>query len=217
MCSNYKPVTQLDRFKQYFAVDIDDHPYATETWPLGFAPFIRLREDGSRESNPGMFGLLPFFAKELEYGRRTYNARSETVDKLASFRDAWAKGWRCIIPVDGVYEPNYESGKAVRWYIQDEARLPLGIAGIYRPWKGPDGRMLWTFSMLTVNAHEHPVFQRMHKPEDEKRMVLILESKDYDRWLTCTPEQAKGFFKQWMGPLVANAAPVPPRTKKADR
>jgi putative SOS response-associated peptidase YedK len=57
-----------------------------------------------------MFGLLPHFAKELAYGRRTYNARSETVDKLPSYRESWAQGRRCIIPAESVYEPNYETG-----------------------------------------------------------------------------------------------------------
>ena len=35
--------------------------------------------------------LLPGFAKDLKYGLRTYNARSETVAELASFNHAWAK------------------------------------------------------------------------------------------------------------------------------
>jgi putative SOS response-associated peptidase YedK len=62
--------------------------------------------------------------------------------------------------------------------------------------------------MLTVNADGHPVFQRMHKPGDEKRMVAILDPAEYDRWLMCTPAEAKGMCQQWMGPLDAFAAPV---------
>ena len=34
------------------------------------------------------FGLLPGFAKEVKYGTRTFNARSETVARLASFKQA---------------------------------------------------------------------------------------------------------------------------------
>ena len=43
------------------------------------------------------------------------NARSETVAEKPSFRDAWAHGRRCIIPCESIFEPNWESGKAVRW------------------------------------------------------------------------------------------------------
>lgn len=213
MCSNYKPVTELDRFVRFFGVERDQRAVAAETWPLGVAPFIRLK-DGVRVVEDGMFGLLPNFAKELVFGRRTYNARTETVGKLPSFRESWTKSWRCIVPVEGVYEPNYESGKAVRWYVQDPARIPLGIAGIYRQWTGPDGRPLWTFAMLTVNADTHPLYGRLQKPGDEKRMVVILDSGDYDRWLQCTPDEARAYFRQWEGPLEAHPAPLPPRTRK---
>lgn len=39
----------------------------------------------------GHFGLLPGFAKDAKFGWKTYNARSETVRELASFKGAWAK------------------------------------------------------------------------------------------------------------------------------
>lgn len=74
------------------------------------------------------------------------------------------KGWRCIIPAESIFEPNWETGSAVRWVIQQPGAVPMGIAGIYRKWKHQDGRDLFTFAMLTVNADGHPVMQRCHKP-----------------------------------------------------
>lgn len=44
------------------------------------APFIRLAVEGQEGAKPalvaedGMFGLLPQFEAERQYGRRTYNA-----------------------------------------------------------------------------------------------------------------------------------------------
>jgi putative SOS response-associated peptidase YedK len=38
-------------------------------------------------------------------------------------------------------------------------------------------------SMLTVNADDHPLMRHFHRPEDEKRMVVILEEADFDAWL----------------------------------
>jgi putative SOS response-associated peptidase YedK len=38
-------------------------------------------------------------------------------------------------------------------------------------------------SMLTVNADDHPLMRNFHRPEDEKRMVVILEEADFDVWL----------------------------------
>jgi putative SOS response-associated peptidase YedK len=218
MCSNYQAVTRADRLLSFFNVfrSPDEPPLELqdEVWPTGLAPFIRRAEDGSgnRRVDVGHFGLVPSFAKELAFGRRTYNARCETVATLASFKHAWAAGQRCIVPAEAIYEPCYESGKAVRHRIGQPGDVPLGIAGIYRRWRGPDGER-WTFAMLTVNADGHPVFQRMHKPGDEKRMVVILEPAEYDRWLQCSQAEAVTFFKQWQGPLIDVPSALPPRAK----
>ncbi len=184
-----------------------------QVWPTGLAPFIRLHESGSgnRVIEHGTFGLLPGFAKEVAYGRRTYNARSETVHKLPSFKESWAKGWRCIVPVETVYEPNYESGKAIRWGIRKADGTPFAIAGIYREWESPEGKNLWSFAMLTINADGHPVWERMHKPGDEKRMVVILDDAEQEHWLTCPVDEAPRFFKQWRGLTMDFSAALPPR------
>ena len=218
MCSNYDAVTDEQKLLTHFGVGYGSQKEAqqaarTQVWPTGLAPFIRLHEDGSgnRVIEHGAFGLLPGFAKELAYGRRTYNARSETVHRLPSFRESWAKGWRCIVPAETVYEPNYESGKAVRWGIRRADGVPFGVAGIYRRWISPDGEFLWSFAMLTVNADGHPVWSRMHKPGDEKRMVVILDREEQDGWLTCPVDTASQFFKQWHGQLIDFPAALPPR------
>lgn len=217
MCSNYRPVTSSDRLLTFFGVERERDEASVDVWPLGVAPFIRLAEDGSgnRVVDDGIYGLLPQFAAEMAYGRRTYNARSETVAKLATFRESWARGWRCIIPAESIYEPCWETGQSVRWGIQRPAAIPMGIAGIYRKWRHPDGRELFTFSMLTVNADGHPVMQRFHKPEDEKRMVVILDEHDYGAWLSCPVAEAPRFFKQWQGELEASPAPLPRKAPQA--
>lgn len=217
MCSNYRPVTALDRLLTFFGVEraADDLPadFEDEVYPQGLAPFIRRAEDGSgykRIAEPGQFGLVPYFGKELAFGRRTYNARSETVATLASFKNAWQRGQRCIVPAEAIYEMCHQSGRAVRWQIQQPGAVPMGIAGVYT--RHPTlldrkGRPLLSFAMLTTNADGHAVFQRMHKPSDEKRMVVIVDPAEYDRWLQCSAAEATSFFRQWMGPLDAFAAP----------
>jgi len=163
----------------------------------------------------GIFGLLPEFATELAFGRRTYNARSETVNRLPSFRDAWRNGWRCVIPCEAIYEPNWESGECVRWAIHQEGFVPFGVAGIWCPWRHSDGREVLSFAMLTVNADGHPLMQRFHRPEDEKRMVVILDPEDYGNWLSCRVEDAPAYFRQWDKPLKAEPSPLPPRAPNA--
>jgi putative SOS response-associated peptidase YedK len=84
----------------------------------------------------------------------------------------------------------------------------MGIAGIYNQWRAPDGTLSWSFAMLTVNADGHLVYQRMHRPGDEKRMIVILDPKDYDKRLQCSPAEAKAFFRQWQGSFEAFPAPL---------
>ena len=219
MCANYVPVTRRARLLSYFGVERDRDENPADTFPINVAPFIRLAKDGESGVpvvDDGLFGLLPHFASEVGFGRRTYNARSETVDRLPSFRGAWADGQRCIIPAEALYEPSYESGKAERWAVYQEGYVPFGVAGIYTQWRDfKTGRDVYSFSMLTVNADNHPFIKRFQKPEDEKRMVVILHPSDYAEWLACPVGDAKRFLKQWAGPLLGEPLPLPPRAPTA--
>ena len=215
MCSNYRPVTRMDRLLTFFGVEYDmGEVLARDVFPMGMAPFIRLTVEGQEGGRPallaeeGMFGLLPTFATEMQYGRRTYNARSETVHKLPSFKPAWSAGQRCIVPAESVFEPCYDTGLAVRWRISQDGDVPFGIAGIYRRWRNPDGGHLFTFTMLTVNADSHPFYKRFHKPDEEKRMPIFLRRDEYLPWLTCSLDQAPAFFKQYPGPFLGEPAPL---------
>lgn len=54
--------------------------------------------------------------------------------------------------------------------------MPASIAGI---WEFRPQDLLLSFSMLTINADGHPLMQRFYKPDDEKRMLLILDPDQY--------------------------------------
>jgi putative SOS response-associated peptidase YedK len=220
MCANYIPVTSVERLLQYFGVvrGMDEPP--RDAFPSGLAPFIRLAPDGTdsgelvRTVAVGIFRFVPDFIAKVEWARRTYNARSETVDTKSTYKNAWAEGHRCIIPAEAIYEPNYESGESVRWHIRKANGEPMGIAGIYRRYVADD-REMFAFSMLTVNADDHPFMRRFHAPDDEKRMVVILEPEDFEGWLTCPVVDAKErYCKQWHGELTGEPAPLPKRIRR---
>jgi putative SOS response-associated peptidase YedK len=221
VCSNYRPVTRIDRLLTFFGVERDRDDPPQDVFPLGLAPFIRLRRAGplgsadERIVEDGIFGLLPHFASEIAYGRKTYNARSETVASLPSFRQAWRSGQRCIVPAECIFETNWETGSAVRWRIGQAGDVPLGIAGVYETWSHPDGRPMSTFAMLTVNADAHPLLSRFAPAGKEARMVVVLHPDDYAAWLSCAVSEAPKFFRQWAGPLDAAPEPLPPRAPRA--
>ena len=224
MCANYVPVTRADRLLTFFGVERDRDEPALDVFPTGLAPIIRLdpQQTDKLIVEDGIFGLLPHFATEVAYGRRTYNSRSETVHQLRSFKESWSRSWRCVIPAEAIYEPSYEAEEAglgkgsVRYRIALPDDVPMGLAGVYRVWRAPDGREKLTFTMLTVNADGHPVMSRFHRRKDEKRMVIILRPDEYLPWLTCSLDVAPSYFRRYEDPLVATPAPLPKRAPRAD-
>ena len=213
MCANYHPVTARDRLLQFFGVErpADVEP-PEQAFPLSLAPFILRAEhrvELERELQLGQFGLLPFWAKDIAFGRRTYNARSETAAEKPSFKDAWARGRRCIVPAEAIYEPNWETGKAVRWRIGRSDGRPLGIAGLWGHWRDREtGREMLSFTMLTCNADEHVLLRRFHRPGEEKRMVVILDEAEYDAWLEAPLDRMAGFMRCFPAELL-QAQPAP--------
>lgn len=213
MCANYIPSTS-DQLLKHFQVAPPDSGYQAESFPGNMSPLIRLpRADavaGDRACALGMFGMVPHWA-EPKLARQTYNARTETVASKPSFRHAYKRRQFCIIPAAAFFEPCYETGKAERWEIANADGGPLGIAGIWecKP-DGGNGLPLLSFSMLTINADEHPLMRRFHKPGDEKRMLVLLEPERYDDWLTCPLEEAARFFVPFPAQrLQARPAPRP--------
>lgn len=210
MCANYLP-SRAERLQNQFGVAPPHQVTGKEAFPGYLAPIVRLGDDDSeaRECVEACFGLVPAWA-ELKLSRHTYNARTETVAEKPSFRSAFRKRQFCIVPAELIFEPNYESGKAVRWKIGGDRGMDLGIAGIWdwRPHGGPDDRPLVSFSMLTINADDHPLMQRFHKPGDEKRMVVILQPDQYDAWLHTDADSARSFFVPYPAAKL-HAAPAP--------
>jgi len=51
--------------------------------------------------------------------------------------------------------------------------------------------------MLTVNADDHEFMRNFHKPEDEKRMVVILREDEYEDWLAAGPDQTRQYLRQF--------------------
>ncbi len=201
MCSNYKPVTLQDRLLAHFGVVRPDEVEPPEFTAVGMqAPFIvraSHREQLAKACLIGLFGLLPEWAENLAFGRKTYNCRSETKTSKPSFRKAWQTEHRCVIPAELLYEPCYESGDPVRWAIKRLDGGPIGVAGLWGVWHDPKGQEVLSFTMLTVNADDHALYRRFHAPQDEKRMPVILHERDYDDWLHCSNEEAQKYLVQY--------------------
>lgn len=192
MCSHYQALKERERFYREFGVEPPLEEFKTDMWPGYVGPFIRKHPHAAvgdeavpeREALVGLFGLVPHWATDTKITRSTYNCRIETAAVKPSFRDAYKRDQRCIIPAQAFYEPDWRTGKAVATRIEHADGQPLGIAGLWSSWKHPKNGWIHSFTMLTINADTHPLMNHFHKPADEKRMVAILPPPRYQEWLS---------------------------------
>lgn len=202
MCAHYDPQTDPARLHAHFGVSDLPLGLKSSLWPGYHGPFLRKHEfaDVGDEAVPfrellvGSFGLIPHWAENTTSARNTYNARSETVHEKPSFRDAWRNAQHCIIPAEAIYEPDWRSGRAVPTRISRADGKPMGIAGLWATKHYPSGDVIHSYTMLTINADQHPFMRQFHKPDDEKRSVVILHERDYDGWLQASPADSRDFL-----------------------
>ena len=124
-----------------------------------------------------IWGLIPYWVKEPNGGRKPINAKSETVASLPSFRNAYAKR-RCIVPIDNFFEWRKTTPPKQPYAIGMKDGSPFGLAGIWENWKHPEtGEFIRTFCILTCPTNE--LVATIHD-----RMPVILPSSAYERWLS---------------------------------
>ncbi|MDO6490162.1 MULTISPECIES: SOS response-associated peptidase [unclassified Cellulophaga] len=136
---------------------------------------------------PMKWGLIPpyelgenskeYYKKTVKYGSGL-NARSEKLFYSNNYKNS-ATTKRCIIPVDGFYEPHTatKNGKdfKIPFYFQRKNEAPINVAGIYTLTKDN----VATFTILTKEAT--PLFSKIHNKKN--RRPVLLQDADIDVWL----------------------------------
>lgn len=123
------------------------------------------------------WGLLPFWAKTLDFGQRTFNARLETVDDKPAFRAAF-KSRHAAIPMAGYYEWKATPNGKQPYYLRPEhPHEVLWLAGLWEPRHplladGSEG----SFTIITRAAEGIPA-------EVHTRMPVFLAQREVDGWL----------------------------------
>ena len=151
---------------------------------------------------------MPHWAKPGLF-RYTYNARSETVAAKPSFRSAWRRAQHCIVPAEAIWEPDWRTGRHVATRITRADGFPMGIAGL---WEGrtieATGEIRFSFTLLTINADDHALMKLMHRPEKEKRMVVILPEDLYDAWLQAPVGSSEEFLRKYPAECLWSSVPA---------
>ena len=209
MCTNFTPTRKAEWAKATLGVDLPVG-YPDECYPGHTAPLVvKGLRSGRVACGNAQFGLIPHWAKDGSIARHTYNARAETVASKPSYRTAWRNRQFGLLLVDDFFEPSYQTGKAVRWRIALPSAQPFAIACLWDKWTDPQtATNVVSFSMLTVNADQHPVMRQFHKPGDEKRTPVIIKPELHEHWLSADVQTAHELMT-WAHMPELSALPAP--------
>ena len=137
-----------------------------------------VERDGRRDLVPMRWGLVPSWWKRplKDFTIATFNARAETVESKAMFRNPFRQK-RCLIPASGYYEwQSTPTGKQPHYYTACDGS-PLIIAGLWDQWKDVEtGEPLKSCTMIITEANNF-----VSKVHD--RMPVLLHPDQHDNWL----------------------------------
>lgn len=121
------------------------------------------------------WGLIPFWAKDEKIGYSMINARVETLNEKPSFRNLIAKN-RCLVPMDGFYEWTGEGKDKQPYRIIAKDQEVFCCAGLFDTWKSPDGKIVHSYTIITLPANEFML--NLHD-----RMPAMLSAEMEKLWL----------------------------------
>ncbi len=142
----------------------------------------------------GMFwGLIPSWAKDINYKYKTINARAESIDEKPTFKKP-LQFQRCLVPATGFYEWDGSTSPKTPYYVKLKNEEMFSFAGIYDIWRdNKTGEEVYSYSIITTNANE--LMRPIHN-----RMPVILKKEDEEAWLNndeTEPERIKEFLYQY--------------------
>jgi putative SOS response-associated peptidase YedK len=136
--------------------------------------FAVVRDGAARVPRPMRWGLIPAWSKEEKPKFATFNARAETVETAAAFRNAWRAGRRCLIVTDGFYE--WRKSDKQPFCIQLASGKLTILAGLWEAWRAANGETVNSCTVLTTAPNRS--MAALHD-----RMPVILDEADWPAWL----------------------------------
>jgi putative SOS response-associated peptidase YedK len=121
------------------------------------------------------WGLIPFWSKTSKTKFPLNNARVEGIETKSSFREPIKKR-RCIVPASGFYEWLRTGKQKTPYFIRRTDGGYMAMAGVWDHWKGEDGEVIESCSIITTEANK--LMQGIHD-----RMPVILDKNELSTWL----------------------------------
>jgi putative SOS response-associated peptidase YedK len=176
MCGRFTFVISYAEFLRHYRIDREMNRFTPNynVSPGENIPVV-LTDDNMRVLDTYKWGLIPHWAKDPELGSRLINARAETIAEKPAFRHAFSSQ-RCLVIADGFYEWRKEGKAKLPYYIRLKDRPVFGFAGLWEQWKSPQGTVVKSCTIITVEPNEY--LKGIHD-----RMPAILSREDEMKWI----------------------------------
>ena len=169
---------------------------------------VRRNREQQRSLDSLHWGLIPHFASDRRGAYRAINARSESIERTAMYRAAFAKR-RCLVVAHAFYEWRKEGKLKQPYAIAKQSGEPLALAGLWENWLDKSTGE-WVRSVAIVTTAASAQLSSVHD-----RMPVLLERADFARWLGEEPATVEQ-LKALLVPLEQGLElwPVDPRMNK---
>ncbi len=204
MCFFYKPPKDKEKLKKRFDLQsVEQAPEAFEAWDdslyNGFAhlPMPIISNKNPDELQYYEWGFLPAWAEDKSFQKNTLNARLETLEERASFKNSLNN--RCLVPAEAFVEWQWQDSKGkekVKYLLEIDKNPIFAFAGLWSEWEDrKTGLIVPTFTIITTAANE--LMARIHNIK--QRMPVILRPESEMMWLK------GGELEMWNDELIATA------------
>ena len=217
MCGRYVSPDEASIEREFNLVRTEWHfPPSYNVAPTQQVPVVRII-NGERQGLRLRWGLIPFFARGEPGKYSTINARVETVETAASYRDPFKRGQRCLQVAMGFYEWHIDAaGHKAPYYIHLRNQPIFAFAGLWDKSTKANGTAVESCAHITLPGNE--LMREIHNSgNNPHRMPAILRREDYPLWLNGSVEEARGVLKQYdAGLMVAYQVGAMVNTPKND-
>jgi putative SOS response-associated peptidase YedK len=199
MCGRYVSPDESSIEREFNLVHTEwQFPPCYNVAPTQLVPIVR-SVYGARQGVRVRWGLIPFFAKGVSGKFSTINARIETVETAASYKDPWKRGQRCLQVASGFYEWHVDTaGRKAPYYIHLRNQSIFAFAGLWDRSFKADGTAIESCVHITMPGNE--LMREIHNGGgNPHRMPAILRREDYAVWLDGSADEARGVLNQYDG------------------
>lgn len=169
--------TTIEKIKNFFSVEdeIDFNITPNYNISVGDLHPLVINESGKPEIKQAKWGLIPPDAESERAGKENYNYPIEDAENN-DLLSKCLQEQRALIPASGFYKWKSTENKSTPFYVRLLSGNIMALGAVYRLWKSPSGRNVYSFALLTDEA------SALIEPISERK-PLVIRPDDFEAWL----------------------------------